>query len=261
MLLQELKPGVNVNIRFLQEANRVANHSAEEATVYNSKIYDILKDDTLELDMPTRAGKLLLLPQNVRYEFVFMTQSGIFKAEGTVIDRFKRGNFYLLKAKLTTKLEKHQRREYYRLNCLLPIVFEGIVDPLNEIDADNISDLIKDDTYHRQTADGTIVDISGGGIRAVSPTQFHEVQYCLLHFDLQLEAEKLHLDLVAKLIACTPVSDSNKYAYPIVLNSSFPKPRRRRGSFVTYSKRKDASEGKDKAKTCIEYWSSMTLHS
>ena len=213
MLLQELKPGVNVNIRFLQEANRVANHSAEEATVYNSKIYDILKDDTLELDMPTRAGKLLLLPQNVRYEFVFMTQSGIFKAEGTVIDRFKRGNFYLLKAKLTTKLEKHQRREYYRLNCLLPIVFEGIVDPLNEIDADNISDLIKDDTYHRQTADGTIVDISGGGIRAVSPTQFHEVQYCLLHFDLQLEAEKLHLDLVAKLIACTPVSDSNKYAY------------------------------------------------
>ena len=213
MLLQELKPGVNVSIRFLQEANRVSNNSAEEASVFSSKIYDIGTDDTLELDMPTKAGKLLLLPQNIRYEFVFTTQNGIFKAEGTIIDRFKRGNFYLLKAKLTTKLEKHQRREYYRLNCLIPVVFEGLVDPLNEIDADNLKTLILDTAYHRLLADGTIVDISGGGVRVISPTQFHEVQYALLHFDLHLESGDMHFDLVAKLIACTKVNDSDKYAY------------------------------------------------
>ncbi|MCR4797675.1 MAG: flagellar brake domain-containing protein [Lachnospiraceae bacterium] len=214
MLVQELKPGVNVSIRFLQEATRAdITGNKEDVKVFMSKIYDIKSDDTLELDMPTRGGKLLLLPQNVRYEFVFTTSGGIFKAEGTVVDRFKRGNFYLLKAKLTSKLEKHQRREYYRLNCLIPIVFDGLTDPSNEMDSDEAQEIIKEGTFMKQTADGTIVDISGGGMRVVSPTHMSDVSFCLLHFSLHFDTGTEEFNLLAKLIACTQVNDSSKYAY------------------------------------------------
>ncbi|MCR4674919.1 MAG: flagellar brake domain-containing protein [Lachnospiraceae bacterium] len=215
MTYKEIKPGLKVNIRFVQEANRQSN-KGEEASVFVSRIFDISKDGLLELDMPTRGGKLLLLPVNVRYEFIFISETGMYKAEGTIKERFKRGNFYLIKAQLLTKLERFQRREYYRLNCLMPISFSGVED--NVALSDDVTELFQyleseENKKIHPTILGTIVDISGGGLRAVSEKKIEDVNYCDLQFYIEVRGEQQKVELMAKLIAVQKVEESKNYQY------------------------------------------------
>lgn len=207
MVYKEIKPGLKVNIRFLQEANRQTN-KGEDAQVFVSRIFDITKDGFLELDMPTRGGKLLLLPVNVRYEFVFISETGMYKAEGTITERFKRKNFFLIKAQLLTKLERFQRREYYRLNCLMPLTFQGLSDEVEGLDsATEIFKILdsNDAEVNHPIIRGMIVDISGGGLRAVSEEKIEPVNYCYLSFFIEVRGEQQRVELVAKLIAVQKV--------------------------------------------------------
>lgn len=215
MVFKEIKPGQKVNIRLAQEANRERNQN-DEARVFVSRIFDITDDGYLELDMPTREGKLLLLPVNLRYEFIFISENGMYKATGTIRERFKRGNFYLLRAKLTTKLERFQRREYYRLNCLMPLVFKGMEDYVEHIDDMNEIYMILDDpeeAIRHPKLSGMIVDISGGGLRAVCEQKIEDVNYCFLEFFIENRGEEQKVELLAKLIAVQKVPDSKNYSY------------------------------------------------
>lgn len=215
MVFKELKPGLKVNIRLVQDASRQEKQN-KDASFFVSRIYDITGDGHLELDMPTRGGKLLLLPVNVRYEFVFTSEKGMYKAQGTIVERFKRGNFYLLRAELTGKLEKFQRREYYRLNCLMPIIFRGMSDKVEQYEsmAEVFMELDDpDETVLHPKISGTIVDISGGGLRAVSEQKIEDVNYCFLEFFIEVHGEEQKVELLAKLIAVQKVPESKNYSY------------------------------------------------
>ena len=215
MVLKDIKPGLKVNIRLMQEVNREANKEGPAANVYISRVFDITDNGLLELDMPTKEGKLLLLPINVRYEFVFISEGGMYKAEGTIRERFKRGNFYLLRAQLLTKLVKFQRREYYRLNCLIPVVFSGVADKAEEFErmSDIYSYLESEPPSVDDTVNATIVDISGGGIRAVAEKKIDGFNYCIIQFSINVRGEQLDLELLAKLIAVQKLEDSKNYSY------------------------------------------------
>lgn len=84
--------------------------------------------DSIELQMPMVGGRLQLLPKNIRYEFIFSAPMGLYKAQGTVTDHIKKQHFYLLKIVLTSPLEKFQRREYYRITCMVPMIFMGVTE-------------------------------------------------------------------------------------------------------------------------------------
>ena len=58
---KEIKPGTKVDIRIMQEVNRESN-GGEDSTTYISSVFDLLEDGSIELNMPTRAGRILLLP-------------------------------------------------------------------------------------------------------------------------------------------------------------------------------------------------------
>ena len=215
MVFKEIKPGLKVNIRLVQEASRQEKQNSD-VNYFVSRIYDITDDGFLELDMPTRSGKLLLLPVNVRYEFIIFSDKGMYKTDGIIVERFKRGNFYLLKAKITGKLEKFQRREYYRLNCLMPLLFKGMDDQVADID--DMSEIYgflddpEEDLKHPKIS-GMIVDISGGGLRAVSEQKIEDVNYCFLEFFIQVHGEEQKIELLAKLIAVQKVPESKNYSY------------------------------------------------
>ena len=88
---------------------------------YYTKIYDVIKDDRLEIMMPMEQTKLILLPVDGRYDMVIYGKSGLYQCFGRIVDRYKSDNVYILVIELTSSLRKFQRREYYRLGCAIEL--------------------------------------------------------------------------------------------------------------------------------------------
>ena len=214
MTLADVRPGQRVNIQILQEASRDEN-KGEGCTQYPSRVFDISKDGTLELEMPTREGKLVLLPMNIRYEFIFFIDNGMYKAQGTVTDRFKRQNFFLLHAKVTSEFVKFQRRQYYRLNCFIPVAFQGMDDRVEDLELmTDILDFSKTEEAAKfPSARGDALDISGGGMRMVSDTCTRDANFFLLQFYIDIQGKRSMVELIAKKIALDKLEDSSKYSY------------------------------------------------
>ena len=86
---------------------------------YRSQVYDIVSEDQIKIAMPMEQGKVVLLPVDGEYNICFYAQSGLYQCLARVIDRYKTDNIFILVMELTTDIRKYQRREYYRLNCVL----------------------------------------------------------------------------------------------------------------------------------------------
>ena len=110
--------GDKVDIRVLQKVEQTRDID-ETVTVYKSQVLDIRENGNLELSMPTTKGKLELLMLGIRYELVFYSCGSLYRAVGVVKERYKTDNLYMVEIELKSPLEKFQRREYYRLPCLL----------------------------------------------------------------------------------------------------------------------------------------------
>lgn len=111
-----IKPGDKIDIRLLQQVEN-EERTGDTVKVYKSQVLDINKRGNLEISMPTEGTKLILLPLDVRLEFVFYSGGFLYKSIGQIVERFKRDNIYTLEVELKTRLEKFQRREFYRYEC------------------------------------------------------------------------------------------------------------------------------------------------
>lgn len=215
MRMEELLPGCKVDIRIVQLVEK-EDVKAVQGIFYTS-IFDVAQE-SIELQMPMVGGRLQLLPKNIRYEFIFSTPSGLYKAQGTVTDHIKKEHFYLLKIVLTSPLEKFQRREYYRITCMVPMIFMGVTE---EAAMEGTIDAVR----KKMTAGnemtvrgiGTILDISGGGARFTSSNSLADVKFLLLEFQLPQENKKspLEIDVVAKLIDSKQADTKDKYMHRV----------------------------------------------
>lgn len=213
MEVKELLLGSKVDIRIVQKMMR-DDPKEKKNSVYYSTIYDINSDDTLELNMPLEGQKLRILPKNIRYEFIFTMNQGIYKAEGTVIEHLKKGTVYLLKAQLTGPLQKMQRREYFRISCMIPVSF--VVMDEYALSCENLQQMKE---YLDAMQDikvcgmGTMLDISGGGTRFVSTESLKDVEYLLLQFQLPLKNGMREMEVTAQVIESTRVKGENKFIH------------------------------------------------
>ena len=80
-----IKPGDKIDIRLLQQVEN-EERTGDTVKVYKSQVLDINKRGNLEISMPTEGTKLILLPLDVRLEFVFYS-GGFF---------FSFGRFYII---------------------------------------------------------------------------------------------------------------------------------------------------------------------
>lgn len=218
MTVKELLPGHKVDIHILQEAKR--KEGDDEITTYVSSVFDTTPTGEVLINMPTNAGKVVVLPMDLRYEFIFNCNGPMYKAEGEVTGRAKKESFYLLRVKLTTELTKFQRRQYYRLETMMPLIYIGIDEEtaLKET-IDEVNDAVKDaagDVGFVSRGIGTIMDISGGGIRFINDSPLEDTHYFLLNFQFESEADnstKKYMSVVAKKVASDYKRLANKYEH------------------------------------------------
>lgn len=119
--------------------------------VYLSKVEDVIDNETYAISRPVSGGKYTYLSLGQEIEVAYFREDAVFAFDARVIERIKYGAAVSAVIKVISERRKLQRRNYYRLGIMLPVMVE-----------------------YKQEG-GTVVkklntaDISGGGIRLISP--------------------------------------------------------------------------------------------
>lgn len=176
--------------------------------VYMSQLLDYIGDDKANISMPIMKGRIIPLSIGDKYMISFYTNKGLFQCKSIITDRFKNNNIYIHEIQFLSELEKYQRRQYYRLDCIIDFTYHIITELetiltkqiqlsnfQNEMEKNNCINTL--DEYKNIWQNGTIIDISGGGARFNSNHLFEQVDGILMNIDL--EATRLVLN--AKVIS------------------------------------------------------------
>lgn len=167
---------------------------------YRSELYDIVSEDQIKIAMPMEQTKVILLPVDTEYSLCFYTANGLYQCVARVVERYKSNALFVLLMELETDLQKYQRREYYRLNCILDMKCKKLDENELENSREQVQFIDTDLTFDN----GTMVDISGGGARFLSKARYQEGALIRFGFTLFVNGRMNEYKLVGKVLKSQP---------------------------------------------------------
>lgn len=199
MLARVVKPGDKMEMQAIEEMELADGTKGKRK--YTTKVFDIVDDDRVEIEMPMEQSKLILLPVDAEYDVYFFTKSGMFQCYVRIIERYKNDRNFVLVAEIISNLRKFQRREYYRYSCVLEMETRVLKEAEVEAISKNLSYLVPSASLRR----AIIVDISGGGLRFISKERYRigEMIYC--NYNLQIDGYVREYKLVGKVLSGDPL--------------------------------------------------------
>ncbi|GKX28965.1 pilus assembly protein PilZ [Vallitalea longa] len=167
------------------------NETYKNEQVYASILQDI-GDNELIITAPVKNGKIIPLEVGATYVLSIYTKNGLYKCKTSVKNRYKQKELHFITFEIKSEFKKSQRRKYYRLECILPILFTDINDNIwNE---------------------GLIVDISGGGLRFTSKQKLGTNTTIRCKINLAMNDKVNHIDLKGNVLLSDIVDfDTMKY--------------------------------------------------
>lgn len=164
MRLEHIKTGNRIEITLKKEP--------PSGRVLISQVESVYDNDQMLVLMPISYGKLVTLPLDVIYSFIFFSDKGMYKYDGKIVKYIKEENYNFMVVKIVSEGEKIQRRSFFRFNCLLPIRFSKALDNGKHEEAETASDMlpltVENINKDTELFKGVIKDIGGGGIRFIS---------------------------------------------------------------------------------------------
>lgn len=197
MLSDTVKSGDKIKIIFIEgEENR------EREASYNSRIVEIMDSNRIKASMPIVNGKYVVLDSLKQYNIEFITKKGMFECQARIVRRFKEKMKFFVVFEIMSELEKLQRREFYRLECVFDIKYrrslEGnIYAKENEDDQEVALGYEKRKTpWHA----AIVTNISGGGARFNSREALRKGENVLLKMHLKFDDGEGDYEIPAKVI-------------------------------------------------------------
>lgn len=214
MVSKVISIGNKVDIRVVSEIEN-AEHTGIIPHIYKSQILDFFDNGEVELSMPSERGKIILLHLGLRYEFVFYTNTGLYRCYGQIKERYKTDNQYMLRVVFNTQLSKFQRREYYRLSCILDTSYFEISNEMAMMENTNeIEEMLQSEIgYSEKEKKGFILDISGGGVRFVSSEQLEADSYILMYVCLGNDSDALEYPIVGHVLRSSRIENAVQENY------------------------------------------------
>ena len=165
---------------------------------YGSQLLDFDGDRTAKIAMPISEGKVIPLEIDDDYNLCFFTNSGLYQCTAQIKKRYTENRMYVMDVIFLTPLKKFQRRKFYRLDCLFPIRYRIVpkeqFEKKNEAEQDNEKDEIL-------WEEGTISDLSGGGIRFHGNVECKKGDFVEIVLPLSLQSG-ITLSLYMKVVSC-----------------------------------------------------------
>lgn len=196
--------GDKIDIKLIRHMD-IEENGGTFAKTYQSSVCDLLSDMELEISMPTEGGRMILFQVGEECSFVFFTRSGMYRCIGTVKERYRKGNLYLLSVLVKSELVKFQRREFFRVDYVTRMEYYVIEESIANLDSTTKVLMAIQEEEHEQTAlEGMTQDISGGGARFSSKTPLEQDQYILLAVRLKSDRFDQKFYLVSQVIVTQP---------------------------------------------------------
>lgn len=168
-----------------------------------SQLEAVEDNGELIIQMPVYKGKIILLSLGSRYELIFYTRKGLYRGVCQVTDRYKEDNLFMVKVMLKSGLNKFQRREYFRLECILGMqAYELTREDALRLDGASLEQHLKDPQVIMTESSAVIVDISGGGIRFIGEKKYEEGDCLAVRTALQNENIDQQLLVVVSIVTC-----------------------------------------------------------
>lgn len=193
MISKIISPGDRIELKKPEKLVEKEDDTEKKTHIkpYVSQVYDILDDEQLKIAMPMVEGRVIPLPLHARYDMCFFTSGGLYQAKGVITDRYKEDGLYILVVELTSELKKFQRRQYFRLEYTMDIIYKAIdekelVEAVANIES---SDEVEDDEFNK----GIVLDISGGGLRFTSNQELERNSIIIIKIDMGGESENIFL--------------------------------------------------------------------
>lgn len=196
------------------KVNSFKGYSVDEGRadkkVYVSQVFEIIDEYRLKIGVPIIGGKILLVPQNVKIDVCFYTSKGLYQGRAIVVDRFKEGNLYVMVIEMLTELQKYQRRQYFRLNCTMDIMFRKFTE--EELAAYMHTGKVDTQVSENGLYNNAIaLDISGGGIRFITSVELEREQMIFVNLQIAYEDEKKKYSLVGKVLESYPAKNKRDF--------------------------------------------------
>lgn len=190
---------VGDKIELKQIINRIQSEDTEyEVRVYKSQILDIYEDDFIQAAMPIYEGHLVPLEIGSKYDTFFQTSKGLFRTICEVTGRSKEEKIYIVQLKIKSELIKFQRREYFRLNINLSVRIAVFSE--TELKSYQLNKQFPE-KFENEITEGSIIDISGGGVKVVSKETFNKNAMLVLEFEMIEEATVQTIKVLGKVVA------------------------------------------------------------
>lgn len=209
------RPGDRIDLEPV--STRLTNE--EEKKIYVTKIFDIDDlEDTVEAFMPMEQTKLQLLPVGAEYEASIYCKKGIYACKLRVNNRYKQNALFVVVFDVLTDLKKQQRRQYFRLDCIIGMN----TNQLSEEESEEYMKAKRTGFLPNPEGKSVIVDISGGGLRFITSEHYDVGSNIHCRFLITVNDTPQVFNCILNVIATKPVANN-------------PKNREFRGAFVEMS--------------------------
>ena len=237
---------------------RLRSDELENEKIYKSQLLDFIDNETASILMPIEKGKIIPLSVGDKYNLRFFTKKGLYQCKSIIIGRSRVNNIYILNIQFTSDLEKYQRRQFYRLECILDVDYyiasDAEISIFNKIRQNNFTSDEELQTYtnalnecKRQWLKGSVVDISGGGARFVSESIHEYGNILFMKIDFNNGSVIRNSTIKAMIVSSEKMMNRQGYYEHRVQFRDMPKEDRETIiKFIFEEERKQRSKGKSK---------------
>lgn len=222
MLRDVLSLGDKIDIRLLDH-----NGKPHSGRTLVSQLVDFVELDVVNIAAPIVFGKTILLQAGESYNLCFYTDKGLYQCNCVLLNNHKDNRTVISTVRITTNLEKFQRRQYFRLECIHDIEYREITKEEEIIDRKMASGEFRSEEerteatqklkqFEREWASGTITDLSGGGARFNSTHQHNQGDKLRIKLGVVNAGDKNGMMLIARIVSVGKIpSKVGAYEYRV----------------------------------------------
>ncbi len=208
MLHEVLSIGDKIDIKPLNRNGRPVH----TATEFVSQLVDFVDGSVINIAAPIVFGRIIPLTVGENYNLCFYTEKGLYRCNCMVINNHKDNKTIITVVRITTNLEKYQRRQYYRLECIHDINYRSI-----SLEEELLEKKMSSENFETQEAItearkklaefdrewifASITDLSGGGARFSSEVLHNSGDKIRIKLDFIVGKELKKLVLTANIIS------------------------------------------------------------
>jgi c-di-GMP-binding flagellar brake protein YcgR len=221
MLSDVITVGDKIDVKPLDHNGELVKSSK----TYVSQLLDIADEKTISIAMPHGNGLIYILEQGRSYRLCFYTAKGLYQCNCIMSAVYRENNAVIASVKLSTTLDKIQRRQYYRLECIHEIEYRLITQ--EELQLENklaANKFINPDEradvrrrlsqLDRAWLKASITDLSGGGARFNSEEPLKPGDRIRIRMDFIMGNELKKLIVGAEIITSGRMENRNdKYEH------------------------------------------------